>query len=190
MDNLPLPEYTKRDGRLNLAARLPNFFVRPDLGPKMYNAYGEKDCLSLTEMFRSPSTQLDVSSFSPIPPIIYPTSLPPSLSFFPSGLISSEDRKVGTTNLHLDVSDAVNVMVYVGIPQGEGDQEQGQWTSTHIISLSLFGFPRSLFLTHIHIMNIYYMTLVQYSINNLFPKTYNNIFIYNITYKVFDLPPH
>lgn len=42
MDNLPLPEYTKRDGRLNLAARLPNFFVRPDLGPKMYNAYGEK----------------------------------------------------------------------------------------------------------------------------------------------------
>ena len=42
MDNLPLPEYTKRDGRLNLAARLPNFFVRPDLGPKMYNAYGEE----------------------------------------------------------------------------------------------------------------------------------------------------
>ncbi|KAM9850042.1 lysine-specific demethylase 3B isoform 2-T2 [Aulostomus maculatus] len=79
MENLPLPEYTKRDGRLNLAARLPNFFVRPDLGPKMYNAYG---------------------------------------------LISSEDRKVGTTNLHLDVSDAVNVMVYVGIPQGEGDQEK------------------------------------------------------------------
>lgn len=40
MENLPLPEYTKRDGCLNLAARLPNFFVRPDLGPKMYNAYG------------------------------------------------------------------------------------------------------------------------------------------------------
>ncbi|XP_061541246.1 lysine-specific demethylase 3B isoform X2 [Phycodurus eques] len=79
MDNLPLPEYTKRDGRLNLAARLPNFFVRPDLGPKMYNAYG---------------------------------------------LISTEDRKVGTTNLHLDVSDAVNVMVYVGIPLGEGDLEK------------------------------------------------------------------
>ncbi|KAJ8348396.1 hypothetical protein SKAU_G00269850 [Synaphobranchus kaupii] len=79
MDNLPLPEYTTRDGRLNLASRLPNFFVRPDLGPKMYNAYG---------------------------------------------LISTEDRKVGTTNLHLDVSDAVNVMVYVGIPEGEGDHER------------------------------------------------------------------
>uniref|UniRef100_A0A673JXV2 Lysine-specific demethylase n=1 Tax=Sinocyclocheilus rhinocerous TaxID=307959 RepID=A0A673JXV2_9TELE len=74
MENLPLPEYTKRDGRLNLACRLPNFFVRPDLGPKMYNAYG---------------------------------------------LISTEDRRVGTTNLHLDVSDAVNVMVYVGIPEGD-----------------------------------------------------------------------
>ncbi|XP_069027013.1 lysine-specific demethylase 3B isoform X2 [Embiotoca jacksoni] len=84
MENLPLPEYTKRDGRLNLAARLPNFFVRPDLGPKMYNAYG---------------------------------------------LISSEDRKVGTTNLHLDVSDAVNVMVYVGIPRGDGNQEQEVMTT-------------------------------------------------------------
>uniref|UniRef100_A0A672HU05 Lysine-specific demethylase n=1 Tax=Salarias fasciatus TaxID=181472 RepID=A0A672HU05_SALFA len=84
MDNLPLPEYTKRDGRLNLAARLPNFFVRPDLGPKMYNAYG---------------------------------------------LISTEDRKVGTTNLHLDVSDAVNVMVYVGIPHGEGNHEQEVMTT-------------------------------------------------------------
>ncbi|XP_062856974.1 lysine-specific demethylase 3B isoform X2 [Trichomycterus rosablanca] len=78
MNNLPLPEYTKRDGRLNLASRLPNFFVRPDLGPKMYNAYG---------------------------------------------LISTEDRKVGTTNLHLDVSDAVNVMVYVGIPRDESNHE-------------------------------------------------------------------
>ncbi|XP_041049289.1 lysine-specific demethylase 3B-like [Carcharodon carcharias] len=79
MNNLPLPEYTKRDGRLNLASRLPNYFVRPDLGPKMYNAYG---------------------------------------------LITAEDRKVGTTNLHLDVSDAVNVMVYVGIPLGENNHEE------------------------------------------------------------------
>uniref|UniRef100_A0A8C5L0L1 Lysine-specific demethylase n=1 Tax=Jaculus jaculus TaxID=51337 RepID=A0A8C5L0L1_JACJA len=80
MENLPLPEYTKRDGRLNLASRLPSYFVRPDLGPKMYNAYG---------------------------------------------LITAEDRRVGTTNLHLDVSDAVNVMVYVGIPIGEGAHDEG-----------------------------------------------------------------
>ncbi|XP_006875927.1 PREDICTED: lysine-specific demethylase 3A isoform X3 [Chrysochloris asiatica] len=78
MANIPLPEYTRRDGKLNLASRLPNYFVRPDLGPKMYNAYG---------------------------------------------LITPEDRKYGTTNLHLDVSDAANVMVYVGIPKGQCDQE-------------------------------------------------------------------
>lgn len=41
MNNLPLPEYTKRDGKLNLSTRLPDFFVKPDLGPKMYNAYGK-----------------------------------------------------------------------------------------------------------------------------------------------------
>lgn len=43
-----------------------------------------------------------------------------------SGLISTEDRKVGTTNLHLDVSDAVNVMVYVGIPEGDDNYENGK----------------------------------------------------------------
>lgn len=115
MDNLPLPEYTKRDGRLNLAARLPNFFVRPDLGPKMYNAYGEKRRKSFF-------------SFSPFGR----ATPPPNWCLCLSGLTSSEDRKVGTTNLHLDVSDAVNVMVYVGIPQGEGDQEQGQWMQNQI----------------------------------------------------------
>ena len=42
MQNLPLPEYSRRDGRLNLSSRLPDFFVKPDLGPKMYNAYGKR----------------------------------------------------------------------------------------------------------------------------------------------------
>ncbi|XP_060084452.1 probable JmjC domain-containing histone demethylation protein 2C isoform X2 [Ylistrum balloti] len=72
MQALPLPEYTHRQGRLNLASRLPDFLVRPDLGPKMYNAYG-----------------------------------------------SALHPEEGTTNLHLDVSDAVNVMVYVGIPEDD-----------------------------------------------------------------------
>jgi len=69
---LPLPEYTDRTGTLNLVSRLPGFFVRPDLGPKMYNAYG--------------------SALTP---------------------------RTGSTNLHLDISDAVNLMVYVGIPHDE-----------------------------------------------------------------------
>lgn len=76
MRALPLQEYTRRTGKLNLASRLPDCFVRPDLGPKMYNAYG--------------------------------SALHPSK---------------GTTNLHLDVSDAVNVMVYVGVPK-DGDTDE------------------------------------------------------------------
>ena len=76
MKVLPLTEYTHRNGRLNLASRLPDFFVRPDLGPKMYNAYGSA---------------------------LYPNK--------------------GTTNLHLDISDAVNVMVYVGIPKDSDNEE-------------------------------------------------------------------
>ena len=76
MQALPLPDYTRRDGRLNLAGRLPTCFVRPDLGPKMYSAYGSP--LTCTK---------------------------------------------GTTNLHLDMSDAVNVMIYVGIPKEGNTQE-------------------------------------------------------------------
>lgn len=77
MNALPLPEYTLRTGGLNIASRLPSIFVPPDLGPKMYNAYG--------------------SALHP-------------------------DK--GTTNLHLDISDAVNIMVYVGIPTDESAPEQ------------------------------------------------------------------
>uniref|UniRef100_A0A1B6BYT9 [histone H3]-dimethyl-L-lysine(9) demethylase n=1 Tax=Clastoptera arizonana TaxID=38151 RepID=A0A1B6BYT9_9HEMI len=76
MKVLPLGEYSQRSGRLNLASRLPDCFVRPDLGPKMYTAYGSA---------------------------LHPNK--------------------GTTNLHLDISDAVNVMVYVGIPQDSDNDE-------------------------------------------------------------------
>lgn len=41
MKALPLPHYTHRDGTHNLASRLPECFVKPDLGPKMYIAYGK-----------------------------------------------------------------------------------------------------------------------------------------------------
>lgn len=85
MKCLPLAEYTRREGRLNLASRLSKFFVRPDLGPKMYSAYGSA---------------------------LHPTK--------------------GTTNLHLDVSDAVNVMVYVGVPK---DADQKKYTSKVLDSI-------------------------------------------------------
>ncbi|KAK7074250.1 Lysine-specific demethylase 3B [Halocaridina rubra] len=76
MTILPMGEYTRRSGRLNLAGRLPDCFVRPDLGPKMYIAYGSA---------------------------IHPSK--------------------ASTNLHLDISDAVNVMCYVGIPK-DADYEE------------------------------------------------------------------
>ena len=76
MQALPLPDYTRQDGRLNLAGRLPKCFASPDLGPKMYSGYGS--ALTFTK---------------------------------------------GTTNLHIDVSDTVNVMVYVGLSK-EGNAQQ------------------------------------------------------------------
>lgn len=80
MTALPLKEYTQRDGKLNLASRLPMCFVRPDLGPKMYSAYGN------------------------------------------AGKQSPGKQSLSTTNLHLDVSDAVNVMVFVA-PTQKGDRD-------------------------------------------------------------------
>lgn len=77
LQGLPLPEYTDRSGVFNLASRLPEFFVRPDLGPKMYNAYG--------------------SALHPL---------------------------VGSTNLHLDVSDAVNLILYVGIAMDDTEDHE------------------------------------------------------------------
>lgn len=77
MKSLPLGDYTKRNGRFNLTSHLPECFVKPDLGPKMYNAYGSA---------------------------LHPTK--------------------GTTNIHLDISDAVNVMVYVSIPKDTGDRDK------------------------------------------------------------------
>ena len=76
MSHLPLSDYTSRQGRYNLASFMPDFFLQPDLGPKMYIAYG-----------------------SPL----YP--------------------EYGSTNLHMDMSDAVNLMVYVGIPQDGNNDE-------------------------------------------------------------------
>jgi lysine-specific demethylase 3 len=68
MNNLPLGDFTRRDGCFNLVSYLPNCFLKPDLGPKLYIAYS-----------------------------------------------SAHTPKAGTTNLHVDISDAVNVLLYVGV---------------------------------------------------------------------------
>ena len=76
MQSLPVPEYTLRSGRLNIAGYMPDYFLKPELGPKMYIAYGSA---------------------------LYPHK--------------------GSTNLHIDMSDAVNCLVYVGLPK-DGDERE------------------------------------------------------------------
>jgi len=87
MQALPFPQYTRRDGALNLAKYFPRQFVPPDLGPKMYNAFGQRAAWSGMD----PNT-----------------------------------TKGGHTNLHCDVSDAVNVLVDVaggGVSAADSDEE-------------------------------------------------------------------
>lgn len=76
INSFSMPDYTLRNGKLNLAAYLPNNYLKPELGPKMYIAYG-------------------------------------------SALYSDK----GSTNLHIDMSDAVNCLVYVGMPKDGNDRD-------------------------------------------------------------------
>ncbi|CAG8844590.1 7795_t:CDS:2, partial [Racocetra persica] len=75
---LPFKRYTHRNGSFNLSARLPPKTNPPDLGPKMYNAYGSTD----------------------------------------------EIGGKGTTNLHLDMTDAVNLMAYATPPEQRSKYER------------------------------------------------------------------
>ncbi|WWD15646.1 hypothetical protein CI109_100068 [Kwoniella shandongensis] len=65
-DALPVPDYTRREGVLNLYAHFPPGPTKPDIGPKMYNAF---EAVESTGGF-------------------------------------------GSTRLHMDVADAINVMLY------------------------------------------------------------------------------
>ncbi|KEP50096.1 Jmjd1a protein [Rhizoctonia solani 123E] len=66
MGALPVPNYTRRDGILNLASHFATNAIAPDLGPKMYNAFTSVE---------GPGGQ-------------------------------------GSTRLHMDMADAVNIMMY------------------------------------------------------------------------------
>nr|CAG8496853.1 11716_t:CDS:2 [Entrophospora candida]CAG8518889.1 11710_t:CDS:2 [Entrophospora candida] len=78
MSTMPFPQYSTRNGNMNLVNQLPREYIVPDLGPKMYNAYGSEDGL----------------------------------------------KGVGTTRLHLDVTDAVNLMTYApGIHERLPDEQ-------------------------------------------------------------------
>ncbi|KAF8444264.1 hypothetical protein BGX38DRAFT_1071577, partial [Terfezia claveryi] len=80
-----LPEaawgYACREGGLNLTSKFPKGWNRPDLGPKMYNAYPAVDFLSRWDEDGEMVGDVEV-------------------------------EVKGTTNLHLDITDAVNILVY------------------------------------------------------------------------------
>ncbi|KAI0689322.1 hypothetical protein C8T65DRAFT_588767 [Cerioporus squamosus] len=66
---VPMPDYCAPDGVFNLASHFPRNSIKPDLGPKIYNAYAS----------------------------------------------AMDDKHKGSTRLHLDVADAVNIMTYAGM---------------------------------------------------------------------------
>lgn len=89
---LPFPPYTARKGTFNLAAHFPEGYNAPDLGPKMYNAYPAADFL---------------------PPLPSPSPSPsPSNKGKGKQATSQSPGVKGTTNLHLDLTDAMNIMLF------------------------------------------------------------------------------
>ncbi|KAH8829753.1 hypothetical protein DL96DRAFT_1590275 [Flagelloscypha sp. PMI_526] len=66
--HVPMPDYVRPDGRMNVASMFPEECVKPDLGPKMYNAQA---------------------------------------NFITAG-------SKGTTRLHMDMADALNIMPWAG----------------------------------------------------------------------------
>jgi len=77
---VPIPNYVRRDGVMNIASHFPSNAVYPDLGPKMYNANG---------------------------------------SFLTAG-------SKGSTRLHMDMADALNVMTYA-CPTASGSPGSAAW---------------------------------------------------------------
>lgn len=75
---VPAPEYTTREGVLNLGSCYPAGVIQPDLGPKMYNAWPASEAV----------------------------------------------RGQGTTRLHMDIADAVNIMLYAAPLAGEDVAEE------------------------------------------------------------------
>ncbi|KAI0063948.1 hypothetical protein BV25DRAFT_1774783, partial [Artomyces pyxidatus] len=73
IDAVPFPDMTRPDGVMNMRSHYPKNGVVPDLGPKMYNAFGNED----------------------------------------------DENKKGSTRLHMDATDAVNIMAHAELhPDG------------------------------------------------------------------------
>ena len=77
---LPMPDYVRRDGVLNIASHFPLNTIVPDLGPKMYNAMAS----------------------------------------------NTEHGSKGSTRLHMDMADAMNIMTYAA-PKKDGTPGCAAW---------------------------------------------------------------
>ncbi|KAK7061321.1 Clavaminate synthase-like protein [Favolaschia claudopus] len=77
---VPVQDYVRRDGALNIASHFPSNSVSPDLGPKMYNANANRE----------------------------------------------SDGCKGSTRLHMDMADALNLMTYAA-PDEHGKEGCAAW---------------------------------------------------------------
>lgn len=97
MAAVPLKEYIRADGSLNLASNFPENTIKPDLGMVQASANS-------------------IESNTPVGPKMY---------------IALEDHNhVGSTRLHMDLSDAINLLTYAS-PSSTGKQGGALW---HIFS--------------------------------------------------------
>ncbi|KAA1480127.1 hypothetical protein DENSPDRAFT_753043, partial [Dentipellis sp. KUC8613] len=81
---VPFPDLTRPDGALNLAAHFPDNVISPDLGPKLYSAFGTVD----------------------------------------------DGSHHGSTRLHKDLTDAVNVMAHASVSPC-GGSSGARWVIFH-----------------------------------------------------------
>ncbi|VDK20065.1 unnamed protein product [Taenia asiatica] len=127
-EHLPLPEYTHREGQLNLAARLPSFFVRPDLGPRLHIAQDLTSQPKASLTFPAYLINCQWTPESRPPALKYQLANnhfieSPILSFCPPPLfgytlvyvfvkdIMPLSLQIGTMNLRVDVTDVINVLM-------------------------------------------------------------------------------
>ena len=115
MEALPFPQYTRRDGVLNLAKYFPREYVPPDLGPKMYNACEGRGRVEHVRLPCAPAVPKHTDLWCCIDTVDGRQSAW-------SGM-DPKTKKGGHTNLHCDVADAVNVMVDVAVD--EDKEESG-----------------------------------------------------------------
>ncbi|KAF8629624.1 hypothetical protein AX15_003360 [Amanita polypyramis BW_CC] len=81
---VPVPDYVRRDGVMNMSSHFPTNVIGPDLGPKMYNAMAS----------------------------------------------SLAEGSKGTTRLHMDMADALNIMTFAS-PCADGSPGCAAWDLFH-----------------------------------------------------------